>query len=57
MKIPIAAIALNRSTKTIRTWIKSGILHATKLGRDWEISEEEVDRIKRDGLELKRQDE
>lgn len=57
MKIPRAAIALNRSTKTIRTWIKSGILHATKLGRDWEISEEEVDRIKRDGLELKRQDE
>jgi excisionase family DNA binding protein len=57
MKIPKAAIALNRSTKTIRTWIKSGILHATKLGRDWEISEEEVDRIKRDGLELKRQDE
>ena len=57
MKIPKAAIAFNRSTKTIRTWIKSGILHATKLGRDWEISEEEVERIKRDGLELKRQDE
>ena len=57
MKIPKAAIALNRSTKTIRTWIKSGILNATKLGRDWEISEEEVERIKRDGLELKRQDE
>ena len=57
MKIPKAAIALNRSTKTIRTWIKSGILHATKLGRDWEISEEEVERVKRDGLELKRRDE
>jgi len=57
MKIPKAALLLNRSTKTVRTWIKSGVLRATKLGRDWEVSEEEVERVKREGLELKRQDE
>ena len=57
MKIPKAAKLIGRSEHTIRNWIKSGILNATKLGRDWEISEEEVERIKRDGLELKRQDE
>jgi len=52
MKIPKAALLLNRSTKTVRTWIKSGILRATKLGRDWEVSEEEVERVKREGLSL-----
>ena len=56
MKIPKAAKLIGRSEHTIRNWIKSGVLRATKLGRDWEISEEEVERIKRDGLELKRQD-
>lgn len=57
MKIPKAAKLIGRSEHTIRNWIKSGVLRATKLGRDWEVSAEEVERIKRDGLELKRQDE
>lgn len=57
MKIPEAAKALERSEHTIRNWIDSGILHAVKRGWSWEISEEEVERVKRDGLELKRQDE
>ena len=57
MKISEAAKSLERSEHTIRNWIKSGVLRATKLGRDWEVSEEEVERVKREGLELKRQDE
>ncbi len=57
MKIPKAAKLIGRSEHTIRNWIKSGVLRATKLGRDWEVSEEEVERVKREGLELKRQDE
>ena len=57
MKIPEVAKALERSEHIIRNWIDRGVLVAVKRGWSWEISEEEVERIKRDGLELKRQDE
>lgn len=52
MKIPKAAELLGRSNKTVRTWIKSGMLRAVKLGRDWDISAEEVERIKTNGIKL-----
>lgn len=57
MKIPEVAKALERSEHTIRNWIDRGVLVAVKRGWSWEISKEEVERVKREGLELKRQDE
>lgn len=52
MKIEDAAKALSRSENTIRNWISSGIISARKIGRFWDITIDEVERIKRDGLSL-----
>jgi len=57
MRIDEAARELHRSQNTIRNWIDAKILGAKKIGRFWDIPESEVERVKRDGLELKRQDE
>ena len=57
MKISEAAKSLERSEHTIRNWIDKGLLPAIKRGWSWEISADDVDRIKRDGLELKRKNE
>lgn len=46
MKASQAAKALNRSYITIKRWIYAGKIKATKIGRDWEISEEEIERLK-----------
>lgn len=47
MKITEAARQLNRDPKTLKRWIKAGILKAVKIGRDWDIEQSEVDRLKR----------
>lgn len=57
MKIPKAATMLERSEHTVRNWVRSGVIHAVKLGRDWDISAEEVERIKQDGLNIERKEE
>ena len=54
MKISEAAKSLERSEHTIRNWIDKGLLPAIKRGWSWEISAEEVDRIKREGLKIER---
>lgn len=36
--------------KTVRTYCLEGKIKATKIGRDWKISEEEVNYIKQNGL-------
>jgi excisionase family DNA binding protein len=57
MRIPEAAKELERSEHTIRNWIADGLLPARKIGRFWEVYDDAVQKIKQDGLELKRQDE
>jgi excisionase family DNA binding protein len=57
MRIPEAAKELERSEHTIRNWIADGLLPARKIGRFWEIYDDAVQKIKQDGLELKRQNE
>ena len=46
MKIPQAAKELNRHPRTVKRWIQSGIIKAVKIGRDWEIEESEILRLK-----------
>lgn len=41
---------LGKHPNTIQRWIKRGAIRCVKIGRDWEISQEEIDRIKREGL-------
>jgi len=36
---------LGKSLETIRRWLRSGVLTATKLGRSWIISRKEIERI------------
>lgn len=45
-----AAERLDRSLMTIHRWIAAGKLKAIKIGKFWEISEEEIERVKREGL-------
>ncbi len=40
-----AAEALAVSTQTIRNWIDSGLLPATKIGRNWRIRREDIDAL------------
>jgi putative resolvase len=37
---------LNKSLLTIKRWIYSGYLKATKIGGDWYIPESEIKRLK-----------
>ena len=46
MKIPEAAKQLNRHPRTIKRWIQSGLVRAVKIGRDYEIEESEILRLK-----------
>lgn len=46
MKTREAAKELNKSLLTIKRWIYSGYLKATKIGRDWVIPESEIERLK-----------
>lgn len=46
MKIPQAAKELNRHPRTIKRWIQLGLIKAVKIGRDWEVPESEVIRLK-----------
>ena len=51
-KIKDVASILGVHPNTIRRWIKSGKLKATKVGRDWKISEEVIDKTKEQGLKI-----
>jgi len=48
-----AAEYLSLSLETIRRYIRRGILHATKLGRQYRIRREELDRLLAEGTERK----
>jgi excisionase family DNA binding protein len=36
---------LGKSIETIRRWLRSGVINATKLGRSWIVSKTEIQRI------------
>lgn len=44
------AEALNLNERTVRNWINDGKILAVKLGREWRVSDEEVERIKKEGV-------
>lgn len=41
---------LKANPLTVRKWIKSERIKAIKLGNHWRVSDEELERIKREGL-------
>lgn len=41
---------LKANPLTVRKWIKSKRIKAIKLGNHWRVSDEELERIKREGL-------
>lgn len=52
MNMKEAAKQLKRGYNTVYRYIKNGQINCVKIGRDWEITQEEIDRIKREGLKL-----
>lgn len=51
LTIPEAAEFLRVSTKTIRRWITAGTLAAARLGQQWRIRPQDLNRFVRDHLE------
>jgi excisionase family DNA binding protein len=49
-----AAALLNLSPVTLRVQVRNGKLKAVKRGRDWHVSQREVDRYSRDSLRVAR---
>lgn len=47
-----AARQLGKGYNTIWRWIKRGKIKCHKFGRDWVIEQEEIDRIKREGVDF-----
>jgi excisionase family DNA binding protein len=45
-----AAARLGLAASTLRVQIRNGKLKARKIGRDWTVSEREVDRYRRESL-------
>lgn len=39
------------SKRTLMTWIKEGKVHPVKFGRKWLFNQEEIDRMKREGVQ------
>lgn len=46
--LPQAARILGLSPSTLRHQVKNGKLRATKVARDWFVTDEEVERYRRD---------
>ena len=52
MHLKEACTELGISYNTIRKYIKLGLIKYTKMGKFYQISKEEIDRVKREGIEL-----
>jgi excisionase family DNA binding protein len=46
------AACLDVSPQTIRRYIHSGVLQASKIGRKWFIEDVELERILREGIQI-----
>jgi excisionase family DNA binding protein len=53
MTLPQAAVALGIRPDTLRAQVHRKRLIALKIGRDWLVDEEEVDRYRRESLRSK----
>jgi len=53
MTVEEAAAYLKLSLETIRRYIRGGTLQATKLGRQYRIKREELDRLLAEGTDRK----
>jgi excisionase family DNA binding protein len=47
LTVPEVARNLSRNPELIRRWIREGRLRGEKFGRDWLVSEREVERFRR----------
>ena len=43
---------LGISYNSVRKYIRLGLIHAIKMGKSYRVSEEEIERIKREGIDL-----
>jgi len=50
LSIKDVADALNINPMTVFRYIQKGRIKAVKVGRDWRISAEELERIKKEGM-------
>lgn len=50
IRVEQLAKELECSTKTIYNYVNSGKIKAVKIGNKWQVSQEEVDYIKQNGL-------
>lgn len=41
---------LKLNERTVRNWINDGKIKAVKLNSEWRVSEEELERIKKEGV-------
>ena len=47
-----AADKVDVHVNTIRRWIKEGKIKAVKMGKNWKISEDELERVLKEGIQL-----
>lgn len=38
------------TTRTVTTWIRSGVIKAVRFGRQWRITDDEFERIIKEGV-------
>lgn len=50
IRVEQLAKELGCSTKTIYNYVNSGKIKAVKIGNKWQVSQEEIDYIKQNGL-------
>lgn len=53
MTLPEAAASLGVAPGTLRQQVRNGKLRASKLGRDWHVTPEEVERYRRESLGIR----
>ena len=45
-----AAVRLGLHVNSVRIFVRDGRIKGVKLGRDWRIAEEEIERVQREGV-------
>ena len=52
MNLSEVCVELDLSYNTVRKYIRLGLIHAIKMGKSYRVSEEEIERVKREGIDL-----
>lgn len=50
LKAKEAAEILHLNERTVRRWLNDGRIKGVKFGQEWRVSEEELERIKKEGV-------